>query len=68
MDMSPNQMTAWTVYVIILVSMSQLLMLALVLILAYKLGKLVNRLDEVSRDAGKFVRLGMHFFKGQRNP
>jgi len=66
--MSPNELTDWTIYVIVLVSLSQLLLLTLVLILAYKLNKLVTRLDEVSRDAGKFVQLGMTFFKGKRNP
>lgn len=66
--LSPTDMSDWTIFIIILFSLSQLLLLAFVMILAYKLNRLVSRLDEVSRDAGKFVRMGMSFFKGQRKP
>jgi len=64
--LSPTDMSDWTIFVIILFTLSQLLLLAFVMILAYKVNKLVSRLDEVSRDAGKFVRMGMSFFKGHR--
>ncbi len=64
--LTPATMSDWMIFVIILFSLSQLLLLVFVMTLALKLNKLVSRIDDVSRDAGKFVRMGMSFFKGQR--
>jgi hypothetical protein len=53
----------WFIYIIVLVTLAQLLLLALVLVLFYKVQRLVEKLDNVSTNASKFVRMGMMFFK-----
>jgi hypothetical protein len=53
----------WFIYIIVLVTLAQLLLLALVLVLFYKVQRLVEKLDKVSTNASKFVRMGMMFFK-----
>ena len=40
-----------------------LLLLVLVLLLACKLNRLVAKMDQISNDAGKFLKMGMTFFK-----
>jgi hypothetical protein len=55
----------WFIYIIVLVTLAQLLLLALVLVLFYKVQRLVEKLDHVSNNASKFVRMGMMFFKKQ---
>ena len=53
----------WFIYIVVLVTLAQLLLLALVLVLFYKVQRLVEKLDHVSTNASKFVRMGMMFFK-----
>ena len=56
--------TPWIViYMIIMTTLAQLLLLVLVLVLAYKMNRLVAKLDQISQNAGKFVQMGMTFFK-----
>ena len=55
----------WFIYIIVLVTMAQLLLLALVLVLFWKVQRLVEKLDHIAADAGKFVQMGMTFFKKQ---
>ena len=51
------------IYMIIMTTLAQLLLLTLVLVLAYKMNRLVAKLDQISQNAGKFVQMGMTFFK-----
>ena len=60
---SPESLPHFIVYVIIMTTLAQLLLLTLVLVLAYKLNRLVAKLDQVSQNAGKFVQMGMTYFK-----
>ena len=53
----------FTIYLVIMVTGSQVLLLGLVLVLSRKMDRLVQNMDRVSRDAGKFVQMGMTFFK-----
>ena len=56
--------TPWIViYMIIMTTLAQLLLLALVIVLAYKMNRLVAKLDQISQNAGKFVQMGMTYFK-----
>jgi nitrogen fixation/metabolism regulation signal transduction histidine kinase len=55
----------WFIYIIVLVTLAQLLLLTLVLVLFYKVHRLVEKLDRISTDAGKFVQMGMMYFKKQ---
>ncbi len=60
-----DQEAPWFLYVIVLVTLAQLLTLSLVLVLFYKVQRLVEKLDRISTDAGKFVQMGMMYFKKQ---
>ena len=51
------------IYMVIMTTLAQLLLLGLVLVLAYKMNRLVAKLDQISQNAGKFVQMGMTFFK-----
>lgn len=51
------------IYLVIMTTLAQLLLLALVLVLAYKMNRLIAKLDQISQNAGKFVQMGMTFFK-----
>ncbi len=51
------------IYMVIMITLAQLLLLALILVLAYKMNRLVAKLDQISKDAGKFLQMGMTFFK-----
>ena len=58
-----DQEQPWFLYIIVLVTLAQLLLLSLVLVLFYKVQRLVEKLDRISTDAGKFVQMGMMYFK-----
>ena len=60
---SLNEISWFTIYLVIMITLAQLLLLALVLVLAYKMNRLVAKLDQISQNAGKFVQMGMTFFK-----
>jgi len=61
-----SEMNYWSLYIIIFFTFSQLLLLGFVLTLAYKLEKLMRNVQEMSRDAGKFLRMGVNYFKSQK--
>ncbi len=64
--MDPDSLAniSWfTIYLVVMTTFVVVLMLALVLLLAHKLTRLDSKLDQISRDAGKFVQMGMTFFK-----
>jgi len=56
----------YVIYMVFLMTTAILLLLALVIIMAYKLEKLFAKLDDISRNAGQFVRMGMTFFKDKK--
>ena len=66
-DFMPSESLAdlpdFIIYMIIMTTLAQLLLLTLVLVLAYKMNRLVAKLDQISQNAGKFVQMGMTFFK-----
>ena len=64
-DTLSDQEQPWFLYIIVLVTLAQLLLLSLVLVLFYKVQRLVEKLDRISADAGKFVQMGMMYFKKQ---
>jgi len=53
----------WAIMLVIMLTFTQLLMLTLILVLATKLNRLVAKMDQVSQHAGKFLQMGMTFFK-----
>jgi flagellar biogenesis protein FliO len=61
-----EEMSYWSLYIIIFFTFSQLLLLGFVVSLAYRLEKLMRQVQELSQDAGKFLRMGMQFFKTQK--
>ena len=64
MDQESLEAISWfTIYLVIMTTLSQILLLALILVLAYKMNRLVAKLDQISQNAGKFLRMGMTFFK-----
>jgi len=60
-----DQEQPWFLYIIFLVTLAQLLLLTLVIVLFCKVQRLVEKLDRISADAGKFVQMGMMYFKKQ---
>ena len=60
----PVEKISWfTIYLVIMITGSQILLLALVLFLSHKMNLVVRKLDKISEDAGKFLQMGMTFFK-----
>jgi len=53
----------FTIYLVIMTTLTQMLLLALILVLAYKMNRLVTKLDQISQNAGKFLQMGMTYFK-----
>ena len=53
----------WAFVIVAMVVFNQLLMLVLIIILATKLSRLVAKMDQVSQNAGKFLQMGMTYFK-----
>ena len=61
---SVNDIPWFVIYSVVLMTIAILLLLALVLLMAYKLDRVLHKLDDISQNAGKFVQMGMSFFKG----
>lgn len=57
----------FVIYMVILMVTAILLLLALVVVVAWKLDRLNAKLDEISRNAGQFVRMGMSFFRDRKS-
>ena len=51
------------VYIIVMTSLAVLLMLVLVILLELKMNRIMYKLDNMSRDAGRFMKLGLKFFR-----
>ncbi len=60
---SLNDISWFTIYLVIMTTLAQMLLLGLILVLAYKMNRLVAKLDQISQNAGKFLQMGMTFFK-----
>ena len=56
----------FVIYMVILMVTAILLLLILVVVVSYKLERLHCKLDEISKNAGQFVRMGMSFFRNKR--
>ena len=63
LDIEPGDISWFMIYLAIMVTLAQMLLLALVLVLAYKLNRLVAKLDQISQDTGKFLTMGITYFK-----
>ncbi len=56
---------SFLIYIVIMTSLAVLLMLILVILLELKMNRILYKLDDMSRDAGRFMRLGLKFFKNR---
>ena len=56
---------SFLVYIVVMTSLAVLLMLVLVLTLEIKVNRILNKLDGMSRDAGRFIRVGLKFFRSR---
>ena len=54
---------SFLIYIVIMTSLAVLLMLVLVILLELKMNRILYKLDDMSRDAGRFMRLGLKFFR-----
>ena len=61
--MGADDISWFTIYLVIVTTLTQMLLLALILVLAYKMNRLVAKLDQISQNAGKFLQMGMTYFK-----
>jgi len=59
-----NDIPWFVIYTVVLMTLAILLLLILVLVLAFKLNRVLIKLEDISQNAGRFVQLGMNFFKG----
>ena len=62
----PEKISWFMLYLIFLMTTALVMLLALVLMLAYKLNRVVSKLNDISENAAKFVQMGMHFFKTKK--
>ena len=63
-DQEGLESISWfNIYLVIMTTLTQLLLLVLILMLYYKMNRLVVKLDQISQNAGKFLRMGMTYFK-----
>jgi len=53
----------FTIFLVIMTSVVVLLLLILIFLLSRKMNRLMSKLDALSEDASKFVKMGMTFFK-----
>ena len=56
----------WSIYIIVIFSFTQLLLLGFVLVLANRIERVMHQMQDVSHDAGKFLRMSMHYFKSNK--
>lgn len=63
--MEPEGVFSFLVYIIVMTSLAVLLMLVLVILLEMKMNRIIGKLDGMSRDAGRFMKVGLKFFKNR---
>jgi hypothetical protein len=61
-----SQEQPWILWIIVVVTLVNLMLLGLVIKLFYQVQRLIEKLDRISTDAGKFVQMGMMYFKKQQ--
>ena len=61
-----EQEQPWILWIIVVITLVNLLLLGLVVKLFYRVQQLIEKLDRISNDAGKFVQMGMMYFKKQQ--
>lgn len=54
---------SFLIYIVIMTSLAVLLMLVLVILLEIKMNRILYKLDDMSRDAGRFIRFGLKYFR-----
>ena len=54
---------SFLIYIVIMTSLAVLLMLVLVILLELKMNRILGKLDDMSRDTGRFMKLGLKFFR-----
>ncbi len=54
---------SFLVYIVVMTSLAVLLMLVLVILLELKMNRILGKLDDMSRDTGRFMKLGLKFFR-----
>ena len=62
-DIPLTEMPWIFIRMLIMTTLAQILLFALVLVVVYKMNRLVAKLDQISEDAGKFLHMGMTYFK-----
>ena len=62
----PEQVSCLMLYFIFLMMAALVMLLGLVLMLAHKLNKALSKLNDISDNAAKFVKMGVHFFKTKK--
>ena len=63
--MEDGGMMSFLVYIIVMTSLAVLLMLVLVILLEMKMNRIMGKLDGMSRDAGRFMKVGLKFIKNR---
>ncbi len=54
---------SFLIYIVVMTSLAVLLMLVLVILLELKMNRIMYKLDDMSHDAGRFMKLGLKFFR-----
>ena len=54
------------IYIVVLTALALVLLLALVLVIIFKMSRMANKLDDISENATRFVRMGMNYFKQKK--
>lgn len=54
---------SFLIYIVVMTSLAVFLLLVLVILLELKMNRILGKLDNMSRDAGRFMKLGLKFFR-----
>lgn len=63
MDTGIDSNLSFLVYIVVMTSIAVLLMLVLVILLEMKMNRILIKLDGMSKDAGRFIQMGLKFFR-----
>ena len=63
----PNMITDnFIIYTLVLIAIVVLLLLALVVMISIKMSRISGKVEEISENARKFVKLGVTYFKEKK--
>ena len=62
-DESLEDISWFSIYMSIMTTCVQFLLVVAIVLLYYKMNRLVAKLNDISKDASKFLRMGMTYFK-----